>query len=68
MWGWTHFAPVVVTVNMPYCFLVVTSQAIRETARPRGGEAAAAIQFWCFQMRDMAPGKTAEEMITPISR
>ena len=64
----TYFAPVVETFNTPYSFCVVTNQAISDTASPRTGEAPAAIQFWPLQSRVIAPGKTAEELITPMSR
>ncbi|OXV11251.1 hypothetical protein Egran_00994 [Elaphomyces granulatus] len=63
-----YFAPVVSTVSSPDSDFAVTSHAIRATARPRGGEAAAATQFWSFHNRVNAPGRTAEEMMTPISK
>jgi hypothetical protein len=59
---------VVVTVSTPYSFFAVTSQAMRDMARPRTGEAAAATRFWPFQTSVMAPGNTADEMMTPMSR
>lgn len=64
----TDLLPVLSTERLPYCFLAVTSQAIRELVRPRIGERVAAIMFCCFHIRVKAAGRTAEEMMTPIIR
>ncbi len=56
------------TVRLPFCFLAVTSQVIKELMRPRMGERVAAIVFCCFHIRVRAAGRTAEDIMTPIMR
>jgi Na+/proline symporter len=36
---------------------------MRETARPSGGDAAAAMRFWPFQRRVMAPGAKGKRLV-----
>lgn len=61
----TYLAPVLATEMLPDSFLAVTSQAIRELARPRTGLRAAAMAFCFFHIRVRVAGRTAEEMMTP---
>ena len=41
----TYLLPVLATERFPYCFFAVTSQAIKEHARPSTGDKAAAARF-----------------------
>ena len=63
--GRGYFAPVLATERVPYCFLAVTSQAIRAQARPSMGVRAAAARFCFFHIRVRVAGRTAEPMMTP---
>jgi len=64
----TYLAPVLATERLPDSFLAVTSQAIRELARPRTGLRVAAIAFCFFHISVRVAGRTAEEMMTPTVR
>ncbi len=64
----TYLDPVQSTSNPPQVRLAVTSQAMRATASPRGGDKAAAIQFWSFHIKVKVAGSTADEMMQPIMR
>ena len=64
----TYLLPVLSTERLPYCFLAVTSQAMRELMRPRIGDRVAAMVFCLLHIRVRVAGRTAELMITPIIR
>jgi hypothetical protein len=66
--GKTYFAPVVATVRTPPSFLAVTSQAIREQAKPRTGVKVAAAQLCLLHISVKLAGSTAEEIMTPMSK
>jgi len=66
--GGANLDPVLATLSVPPSFLAVTSQAIRELAKPRIGLRVAAIVFCLLHRRVRATGSTAEEMMTPIIR
>jgi len=53
---------------MPLSCCAVTSQAIKEQARPRGGLSIAAHLFCLLHMRVRVAGSTADEIMTPIIR
>lgn len=61
-------APVLAMEREPDCTFAVTSQPVREQARPRSGARVAAVRFCLRQSRVRAAGRTAEEIITPIIR
>ena len=64
----TYLLPVLATERLPYSFLAVTSQVVREQIRPRTGVSVAAIIFCFFHIRVRVAGSTAELIITPIMR
>ena len=64
----TYLDPVQSTFNAPQVLLAVTNQAMRATAKPRGGDIAAACQFWSFHINVKVAGRTALEMMHPIIR
>lgn len=63
---YTYFLPVLSTERLPYCFLAVANQAIRELARPKMGESVAASIFCLPHIKVRVAGRTAEDMMTPI--
>lgn len=62
----TYLLPVLLTERLPNCLFAVTSQAVRELARPRMGERVAAMVFCLLHIRVRVAGRTAELMMTPI--
>ena len=66
--GRRYLLPVLSTLRLPNCLFAVTSQAIRELARPRIGERVAAMVFCLDHISVRVAGRTAEEMMTPIIR
>lgn len=66
--GDAYLLPVLSTERFPNCFFAVTSQAMREQARPRKGVSVAAIKFCLLHMSERVAGRTADEMMTPISK
>lgn len=61
-------APVHVTESSPHSFLAVTSHAMSEQTKPRGGLKVAACQLKPDHMSVKVAGTTAEEIMTPIMR
>ncbi len=66
--GEDYLLPVLSTERLPYCFLAVTSHAVRELTSPRMGEKVAAMVFCLLHIKVRVAGMTAELMITPIIR
>ena len=64
MWR-AYFAPVLATDREPPCLFAVTSQAMREHARPKTGEMVAAARFCLLHIKVNVAGTTADEIITP---
>jgi hypothetical protein len=59
---------VVATLIAPPSRLAVTSHVVREQVKPRIGVIVAAAQLCLLQKTVKLAGKTADEIITPISK
>jgi len=66
--GKAYFALVLSTVRTPLSFLAVTSQAVKEQAKPRIGVKVAAAQLCLLHISVKLAGSTAEEIMTPMSK